>query len=58
MTVNLMVNRFMKTPKMSSNPIKNSKPIINRAMKGAVRQPLMPMSTNVNSNGSIGSNFA
>ena len=58
MTVNLMVNRFMNKPKMSSMPMKNSKPIINRAMKGAVRQPAIPMSTNVNSNGSMGCNFA
>jgi hypothetical protein len=58
MTVNLIVNRLINNPKMSSKPIKNSKPIINLAMKGAVRQPAMPISTNVNSNGSMGCSFA
>lgn len=57
-TVSFIVNRFINNPKMSKKPIKNSKPIINLAIKGAVLHPAIPISTNVNSKGSIGSSFA
>ena len=46
--VNGSVKRFRRIPNMSNKPIKNSKPIIKRAIKGAIRQLLTPISTKVN----------
>jgi len=47
----------MYKPKIKRKPIKNSKPIINRAMNGANFHPPIPKSTKVYSNGSIGYNL-
>jgi hypothetical protein len=47
----------MYSPKINKNPIKNSNPIINLAIKGALFHPAIPKSTNVNSKGSIGYNL-
>jgi hypothetical protein len=49
-----MVNLLIDMPKISNKPIKNSSPIKNRAINGAVLQLAIPKSTNVNSKGSIG----
>ena len=55
--VSLIVKRLMNIPAINNKPIKNSKPIIKRAIKGAKRHPPIPKSTKVYSKGSIGYNF-
>jgi len=55
--VSLIVKRLIYMLVIRSKPIKNSNPIINRAIKGAKRQPPIPKSTNVYSNGSMGYNL-
>ncbi len=55
--VSFRVNFFVYRPKINKNPIKNSKPIMNLAIKGAKRHPPIPRSINVYSNGSIGYNL-
>jgi len=55
--VNFAVIFFIYNPKINKKPIKNSRPIINRAINGANFQPPIPKSTKVNSNGSIGYSF-
>ena len=55
--VSLTVNFLIYILAIKSKPIKNSKPIINRAIKGAKRQPPIPKSTNVYSKGSMGYSF-
>jgi hypothetical protein len=55
--ISLIVKRLIYKLAIRSKPIKNSKPIIKRAINGAKRQPPIPKSTKVYSKGSIGYNF-